>query len=160
MAHAAYQRLPRRTALLVIAETLLIFAAVAAAVHLRLHTAPEDLFSWEMLGKAGLIAFVCQACLYYAELYDLRVVADRRELMVRLLRALGATSLLLGFAYFWLPDLIIGRGVFLITATLVITVVVAWRLLFDWAAVRVGPRERLLLVGTSAASVALARELH
>jgi sugar transferase (PEP-CTERM system associated) len=38
--------------------------------------------------------------------------------------------------------------------------VVGWRLLFDWVVGRVGPRERLLLVGTSAAAVGLASELH
>jgi sugar transferase (PEP-CTERM system associated) len=87
------------------------------------------------------------------------VVADRRVLVVRLLQALGAASLLLGFVYYWLPDLVVGRGVFLVAALLVISVVVAWRLLFDWASLRVGPRERLLLVGTGAASVTLAQEL-
>jgi sugar transferase (PEP-CTERM system associated) len=43
---------------------------------------------------------------------------------------------------------------------LVGTVVIAWRLTFAWWARRVAPRERLLLVGTNPAAVALARELH
>ena len=49
---------------------------------------------------------------------------------------------------------------FLIAALLVITVVIGWRLAFDWTSRRVGPRERLLLVGTSAAAITLARELY
>ncbi|MCU0255987.1 MAG: hypothetical protein MUF60_04540, partial [Vicinamibacterales bacterium] len=159
MARTSFQRLPPRAALLVVAETALILIAVAVAVVLRLGTDAEELRSWGLLGRAALIAVVCQACLYYAELYDLRVVADRRVLVVRLLQALGAASLLLGFVYYWLPDLVVGRGVFLVAALLVISVVVAWRLLFDWASLRVGPRERLLLVGTGAASVTLAQEL-
>jgi hypothetical protein len=79
---------------------------------------------------------------------------------VRVVQALGATSFLLAATYFWFPTLIIGRGVFLLAVFLVIAVVIGWRLVFDWLSSRVGPSERLLLVGTSAGAIALARELH
>ena len=42
--------------------------------------------------KMTLLALVAQVCLYYADLYDLRVAADRRELFVRIIQALGAAS--------------------------------------------------------------------
>ena len=118
------------------------------------------LFVEDGLEKALLIAFVCQLCLYYADLYNPRVIADRRELFVRTVQALGATSFVLAALYFWIPALIIGRGVFLIAAALVIAAVIGWRLAFEWLVSRVAPRERLLLVGTSPGAVALARELH
>ncbi len=47
------------------------------------------MFEGAGLGKTLLIAGVCQICLYYAELYDLRIVSDRRELFVRIVQALG-----------------------------------------------------------------------
>src|SRR4029077_17921024 len=62
--------------------------------------------------------------------------------------------------YFWFPNWLIGRGVFLIAACLVITMLVSWRLAFAWLTDYVGPRERLLLVGTTPAAVELARELY
>jgi sugar transferase (PEP-CTERM system associated) len=46
-----------------------------------------------------------------------------------------------------------------ITQGLVIAGVIGWRVTFEWLMRRVGPRERLLLVGTTGASVTLAREL-
>ncbi len=61
---------------------------------------------------------------------------------------------------YWIPALIIGRGVVLIAAALVIATVIGWRLAFEWFVSRVAPRERLLIVGTSPGAVALARELH
>ena len=67
-----------------------------------------------------------------------------------IVQALGAASFILAVALLLVPDLIIGRGVFLIAAVLVITLVIGWRLAFEWLSRRVGPRERLLLVGTSA----------
>jgi sugar transferase (PEP-CTERM system associated) len=54
----------------------------------------------------------------------------------------------------------IGRGVFLIAAILIIADVVGWRVIYELAHRTFGPRERLLLVGTNAAAVTLAGELH
>ena len=155
-------RVSLRTVLLIALETGLIIAGVMVAVWLRLGTDGALRVVLEQNGilKAILIAAVAQLSLYYADLYDLRMVADRRELFVRSLQALGATSFLLAGVYFWLPDLIIGRGVFLLAAAIVLTVVMGWRIAFVWLARQAGPRERLLLVGTSQAAVGLARELE
>jgi sugar transferase (PEP-CTERM system associated) len=162
MASHAASRFPSRTAALVVFESTLIIGAVALATAIRLGAGEV----WSVIGtteglmKAVLIAGVCQLCLYFADLYDLRVVADRRDLIVRVLQSLSATSILLAVLYFWFPALIIGRGVFLIAAFLVISTVVGWRLLFEWMARKVGNEEKLLLIGTTPAAVALARELH
>jgi len=122
-------------------------------------------WTWDILAhehgfaKGLIIAGVCQACLYYADLYNLRGVADRRDLVVRMLQALAAASFVLAVLYFWFPALMIGRGVFVYAATLVVGLVVAWRVAFDWVIRQIGPRQRLLLVGTGTAAVKLAREL-
>ena len=150
-----------RTFALVACESLFILTAVAFAAWARL-----GVDAWDQLGrgdallKGVLIAAVCQLCLYYNELYDLRLLSDRRELFVRILQALGSTSLVLAVLYYWFPNLIIGRGVFAIAAGVVITTVVAWRVAFEWVSRHVAPRERILLVGTSPATVGLARELY
>ena len=154
-------RLTSRGGALVAFETVLIISAVVAAAYLRLGTAAWDIFAAENgLSKTVLIAGVTQLCLYYADMYDLRIVSDRRELFIRIIQALSAASFLLAGIYFWFPALIIGRGVFMIAAFLVITLVIGWRVAFEFASRRVRPSERLLLVGTSAAAVALARELY
>jgi sugar transferase (PEP-CTERM system associated) len=106
-----------------------------------------------------LIATVLQISLHYGDLYDLRTVRDRRDLVIRLLQALGATSVVLAVLYYWLPSLIIGRGVFVVASVLIILVIVGWRVAFDYLSLWVGPAERLLIVGTSGAAVTLAREL-
>jgi hypothetical protein len=146
---------------LVAFETLLISLAVGVAVYVRLSGGAWREFVAEGgLAKTLLLAGITQACLYYADLYDLRVVSDRRELFIRLLQALGAASFILVGVYYWLPAMFIGRGVFLIAAVLIIALVGGWRVLFDWIGRHMAPRERLLIVGTSAAAVSLARELY
>ena len=152
--------LGRRSALLIVCEHLLIVAAVFLAARIRLGELAWVLFTNDYgFAKAALIAAACQLCLYYADLYDLRSIIDRRDLFVRMVQALGGTSLLLAAVYYWIPALIVGRGVFILAAGFVLTLVVGWRLLFEWLGRRMAPQERLLLVGTSGAAVTLAREL-
>jgi len=54
---------------------------------------------------------VCLVCLYYADLYNIRIIRDLRELLFRLLQALGAASIILAGIYYLYPQLIIGRGI-------------------------------------------------
>jgi sugar transferase (PEP-CTERM system associated) len=155
-------RVRARSLLLAGCETALMIVAVVVASVLRL--GPEEarfvLLSDNGIFKVLLIVGIAQVSLYYADLYDLRIASDRRELYTRLIQALASTSFALALLYFWAPSLMVGRGVFLIAAVLVIVIVVGWRLAFEWLSGRVGPREKLLLVGTSQATVDLARELH
>jgi sugar transferase (PEP-CTERM system associated) len=146
---------------LIVCETALIVLAVIAGAYLRLGDRAWELLVFEDgLVKAFLIAVVTQVCLYYADLYNLRLLSDRRELFIRILNALASASLVLAVIYYWLPDLVIGRGVFVIAAMFVITFVIGWRVAFEWASRRVRPSERLLLVGTNVGAIELARELH
>jgi sugar transferase (PEP-CTERM system associated) len=149
-----------RASTLVICEGLLILAAVWAGAYARLGS-----WAWEVLlheggfGKSLLIVGVTQACLYYADLYNLRLVADHRELFIRIVQALGIASFALAAIYYWFPALIVGRGVFLVSSVFIALLVAGWRLSFEWLSGRVRPRERLLLVGASPAAVSLATEL-
>ena len=155
------QRFAPRAFTLIAFETGLIVLAVGAAAYARLGE-----WMWEVLWtshgiwKALLVTAVCQVCLYYADLYDFRKLTDRREIFTRVTRALGAASFILAAVYFWFPGLVLGRGVFMITAFLVMSLVVAWRIVFEWLSRQIGPHERLLLVGTNQAALTLATELH
>jgi len=151
-----------RSIVLVLLETCLILALVALATWLRLDTEGAlKVYRYEDgLLKAGIVTFITQFCLYFADLYSLRKGADRRDLFISIVQALGAASFILAAVYYWFPDLMLGRGVFLNAAILVIAAVISWRLAYDFISKRMGPGERLLLVGTSAAAVNLAKELH
>jgi hypothetical protein len=126
-------RLTPRAITLVAFETLLIVLAVAVAAWIRLGNE-----AWMvLLGEHGpfkvlVVVVVAQACLYYADLYDLRIVSDRSALFTRIIQALAATSFILAAVYYWFPSLVIGRGVFIIAVFLVTTGGVAWRLTFEW----------------------------
>ena len=162
MAKGLLQPMTRRSSMLVLLETSLILGAVIAGA--RVVVGPN---AWRMatgqamLAKSLLIVFVCQCCLYYTDHYDdPRADGNQLQLLARLLQALGATALILSGLYFRFPNLIIERGVFAVAAILVTAAVIAWRVTFWWASRRMGPRERLLIVGASPTAIDLARELH
>jgi sugar transferase (PEP-CTERM system associated) len=160
MARTAVQR-SVRTFILIGCEAALILGAVMAAAWIRLGPEARDVMLEEWgLFKALAITVTCQFCFYYSDLYDLRVVGDHRELFVRTVRALGVTSLILALVYYWFPALVLGRGVFMIAAALVVILTVGWRVAFVWGTLLARPVERILLVGTNPAAVEFARELH
>ncbi|HUE86402.1 MAG TPA: TIGR03013 family XrtA/PEP-CTERM system glycosyltransferase [Vicinamibacterales bacterium] len=160
MTQALGLRFRLRSLTLITCETALIVFAVVAGAYLRFGARAWDMLIFEDgLERALLIAAVTQACLYYADLYDLRMLADRRELFIRIINALAAASLILAAIYYWFPALVLGRGVFIIAAGFVITLVIGWRVAFEWLSRRVRPSERLLVVGTNESALDLAREL-
>jgi sugar transferase (PEP-CTERM system associated) len=148
-----------RSLVLISGETALLIAAVVIS-----SVAVAGPYAWEMLAdntailRVLLIVLVCQASLHYVDLYDLRAIATR-DLALRLVRAIGASLVILGIAYWLFPLLVVEQGMFLRFTALALLLVFAWRSAFAWVTSHIAPRERLLLVGTSPAAVTLAREL-
>lgn len=154
---AILQRVTWRAVTLISFESVLITAAIAFGVQLRLG-AP----AWsgpDLIARVLLMTLVCQACLYCRDMYDFRAFAHPSDLLIRVLQGTGATALVFAFLFLLTPEAIIGKGVFLTSAVLVVLVVTGWRLAFEWVSHR-APRERLLLVGTSVAATELIAELR
>jgi sugar transferase (PEP-CTERM system associated) len=153
-------RLTLRSSALIGSELLLILGVVTASAYVKLGADGWPSFVQQGgLIKAFLVTAVCQLCLYYCDAYDLRTVQSQRDLIVRLLQALGATSLFLAVLYLTFPVLIMVSGAFVWASALVIVLIAGWRVAFDWVSLHAGPHERILIVGTNGAAVGLAQEL-
>ena len=148
----------RRVARVLIEHALIVLSVVVAAVvRLGFPEDPAAYTGWVV--RSVVVAAVLQICLHYADLYDVRTLPDRRDQLAGLLRSLGAASVILAVLYYWIPDLVLGRGVFAIATLFIIALVAGWRIAFEWLSLRGRPTERLLIVGTGVAAVSLAREL-
>jgi sugar transferase (PEP-CTERM system associated) len=155
------RRISRRSLALVTGEACLIAGAVVLSAWLLLGDAAKTVLTADGGGlKAAIVAMVSVLCLYYADFYNLRGVADAREMLARLLRGLAAASFLFALLYYWFPSLAIAPGVYLVTTLVMILVIAVWRVAFDRLGRHLRPHERLLLVGTSRAAVSLAREMY
>ncbi len=157
----ASSRLNVRTLLLIVAEALLIFFAMVAAAYLRLGWADAYFELSEKNGyfKAGVVTAFCLAAFYLYDLYDFVVMHDRRELVLRLVQALGLSWVALAIAIYLVPELKIGRGVSLYALPLALGLMVAWRAGAHWLLGHPDMGEKILIVGSGASAVEVAREV-
>ena len=122
------QYYPIRNALFVFGEGIFIFSSVLIASRIILKLENSSLQDQGVFWKALLITIICQICLFYNDLYDLKITDTLVELGIRLLQALGASAILLGLIYFVFPDCIIKEGIFIVSITLSIILIVSWRI--------------------------------
>ena len=135
-------------------ELLLIFGSVALAASVQNNGVLAG-----NLWKIALVTAVCQLCLYYNDFYDLTLVHSNRELIVRLLQAVGAASIILGALYFTMPALVIGDGIFVSALVVFLVAILGWRLLFNQLTGSLKLEERILFVGTGDTARKVARQI-
>ena len=150
-----------RTGLLLIAEATVVFGAVVGAVYLRLGNddAHNELWLRQGFLKTALATLFCLAAFYLFDLYDFVVMHDRRELVLRLVQALGLAWVALAFAFYAFPQLMLGRGISLIALPLALGLMVGWRVSIHWLLGHPDFGEKILIVGSGNLAVELAREM-
>jgi sugar transferase (PEP-CTERM system associated) len=154
-------RVNGRTILLLFGEAVLVYGAVIAAVYLRvgIDDAYFELVIKNGFWKAGLALFFCLAAFYLFDLYDFVVMHDRRELVLRLVQALGLAWIALALSFYFYPALMLGRSISLIALPLALTLMVTWRVSIHWFLGHPDFGERILIVGSGDAAVDVAREV-
>ena len=146
---------------MILAEAALVYGAIVAAVYLRVGVvdAPDELIARNGYLKAAVAAFFCLAAFYLFDLYDFLVMHDRRELVLRLVQALGLAWIALAFSFYTFPGLMLGRGISLISLPLALALMVLWRVSIHWFLGHPNFGERILIVGSGNLAVELAREV-
>jgi sugar transferase (PEP-CTERM system associated) len=136
-------------------ELLVIFGSTAFVAHL--YRPDDDLLS--AAGKGAVVTVVCLLCLYYNDLYDLTVVRTSREVIIRMLQAVGTASILIALLYLALPDLAVADGAFLPAAGVFLLGMLLWRLAFNRVATLQSFGERILIIGTDETARTVARQV-
>lgn len=154
-------RLNGRTVLLLLAEAALVYGSIIGAVYVRVGVlgAPYELIEKNGYWKAGLAAFFCLAAFYLFDLYDFIVMHDRRELVLRLVQALGLAWIALAIAFYAYPSVMLGRSISLIALPLALGLMVGWRVSIHWFLGHPDIGERILIVGSGKLAVEVAREV-
>ena len=153
-------RFNARMLLLLLAEALLLFGGLIIAVYVRLGAvdAEDTLLQRNGFYKAALATVFCLASFYLFDLYDFVVMHDRRELVLRLMQALGLAWVALALTFYAVPQVMIGRGVSFISLPLALLLMVGWRLGIHWILGHPELGERILIVGSGQFAVEIARE--
>jgi sugar transferase (PEP-CTERM system associated) len=149
-----------RVLYLMIFEGLLIYSCGLIAIYLRFgDDALEVLFTRHARLKLLLLMVIVQGAFYLFDLYNLRLIRQRAELSLRLCQALGLAAIALALIFYALPQMMLGRGVFLLSLLLMLTAMSCWRLFTMWLIGHPRLAERVLILGTEQSAIELAREV-
>lgn len=120
-------------------------------------------FSDALINRHGwlriiLLMIVVQGSFYIFDLYDFRRIRERATLYIRIFQAIGLASIVLAAVFYALPQTTIGRGVFLVSLLLMLTLMACWRMMAMWLLGHPRLTERILIIGTGDNAVNVARE--
>ncbi|MFN2500631.1 MAG: TIGR03013 family XrtA/PEP-CTERM system glycosyltransferase [Pyrinomonadaceae bacterium] len=135
---------------LLLADAAILYAGVILAMYLRVGVtgSANELNVKNGWLKVAFASLVSLLILYFYDLYDYVVMTNRRELLLRLVQALGVAWVLLSFIFYFVPQLMIGRGVSVISVPLVLCLLLGWRIFIHSLTGHPDIGEKILVVGT------------
>lgn len=124
---------PTRTLLLTVTEGILVALGFVLAVVLTQRTTTDAniyLLYENGLGRILLVVVVFLVLMYYFDLYDSLVLANRREVVTRLVGVLGSVFVALAVLYYAFPEVSLVGSSLWIGVGIVVVAVPVWRRLF------------------------------
>ena len=142
------QYYPIRNVFFVVGEGIFIFIAVLTVSSLFLGSRHPTNAGWLLL-KILIVTVVCQACLYYNDLYDIKATNNFTEIGIRLMQALGFAAVFLAVVYALLPDTVIGPWISSVSIAVIILLIVSWRFSYKLILNRGLFNQKIILLGSS-----------
>ena len=153
-----YWSLPRMVFIFV--DSLLIIAGVILGVYLRYWWEESYVLNLEYLAlKVMVVVLVVQVTFYYFDLHDLRLFHERKKMGLLLMGALLVSSALLAVVYYTIPLLQLGRGVLIISFSLILFLCFSWRQVYARLSEARALRERVLIIGTGDLAMRIKKEI-
>lgn len=150
---------PLRNLLSFFVEGGIIFGAVLLSFFL--------LTRWDMVAGLSLadavyrgmfVAFVCQLCMYYLDLYDLRSKQSFMELFFSVVFAVGFVCIAIGIISMIYPPLGVSGSIYLLSILLIAILLCIWRISFSLVN-ELLPKMGILLIGNGLLLESVAREI-
>ncbi|MBC8441405.1 MAG: TIGR03013 family PEP-CTERM/XrtA system glycosyltransferase [Deltaproteobacteria bacterium] len=152
------QYFPIRNILFFIIEGFVIFGSFLLAT-LILTESESFFFDLFLCLKIFLVVCICQACLYYNDLYDFKAASTIVEVSIRLLQSLGITSIVLGLIYWAFPVVIINQFIFILSIGLLLIFIIGWRLLYIFIIKKGIFNQNIILLGSSPLALDILNEI-
>ncbi|MBU1340624.1 MAG: TIGR03013 family PEP-CTERM/XrtA system glycosyltransferase [Proteobacteria bacterium] len=152
------QYFPIRNIVFFVFEGCIIFGSVLLSTALLTYS-NSYMFDVLLVLRIGLITFICQACLYYNDLYDFSVSSTIAEMGIRLLQALGITSISLALIYYIFPLAIIDQKIFILSILFLLIFIISWRLLYIQILNKGIFNEHIIILGSSSLAMDIFAEI-
>ncbi len=153
---------PLRNIVFFIGEGLLIFTAISAVYLFDYGFEFSTYFAVAPLyfGRALVVTFTFQVCLYYFDLYDLAIIPSFSENAARITQAFGFGCIALSLLYFLFPKIIISSKVFWGAYFAICFVVSIWRLLYFRVLEKRMFSQAVAIIGTGNISADIAEHIE
>jgi len=149
------KRFSPRIIWLLLSDAAIIYGGIVVGMYIRLGLTGSEYQLNERNGwfKITFASVVCLLVLYFYDLYEYTVMSNRRELMLRLVQALGISWIFLALLFYFVPQLLIGRGVSVISVFVVLALLLLWRVLIHLLTGHPEIGEKILVVGTGKSAI-------
>ncbi len=137
-----------RSLTLVLLDVLVLIGSTATAVWLRLgYSFSETMSEQGYLYAIILIIVAHMGTLYYHELYAIKGKVDFKSMSVSVAQSVAiASAFLFGF-YYLVPQLAIGRGIFIFNLVLLPPLLIGTRMIYLWLGHRDALLQRIAILG-------------
>ena len=143
-------RFSPRTIWLVLADAAIIYGGIILALYLRLGFTESE---FQLVRKKRLAQDrTCYFSLFGKFIFprSLRFYRNGKSagIMLRLVQAIGIAWVFLALLFYFVPPLLIGRGVLVISVPMVLVLLLMWRVLIHLLTGHPEIGEKILIVGT------------
>ena len=147
-------RFSPRTIWLILADAAIIYGGFIFGMYIRVGIEGSDYELNEKNGwlKIALATLICILLLYIYDLYDYMVMSSRREMILRLVQSLGISWIILALSFYFVPQMLLGRGVSIISVFVVLALLLLWRVSIHLLTGHPEIGEKILVVGTGKAA--------
>ena len=141
-------------------DSLLIFGACLIAIYVGYGKVKTTLTGADYpVLKIMLIVCVIQLAFYYFDLYELNTCRERKRMLILMLEAIVASTVVLGVVYYLIPFLGINRESLAGSLLLAFVFAFLWRLAFiAWSQTK-AMKERVLIIGTGSLAMKIKKEI-
>jgi sugar transferase (PEP-CTERM system associated) len=126
-----------------------VISAVILSAFMLLKFSDGHEIDMVLIFRVILITGICQTCLYYKDLYDFDMVKSVHEIFIRLLQALGMTSIFLAAVYYIFPATVIDQQVYILSILFLIVFIVCWRVGYIHMLNKGIFNEKIIILGSS-----------
>lgn len=142
------QYFPIRNIVFSLVEGLIIFSSVLLATVL-LTFSNSYLFDFLLVVRISVVTIICQVSLYYNDLYDFELSVKVSEICLRMMQALGITSIALAVVYYVFPLVIIDQKIFILSIAFLFVFIIGWRIVYIHILNKGYFNEHIIIMGSS-----------
>jgi len=107
-----------------------------------------------------VVAFFCQSCMYFLDMYDLKNSQTWPELFFSLLFAVGFVCIGIGLVTYAVPEFGVEGTMFYLTVLFVAVFLLFWRVAFDFYLTHLAPRQNILVMGVGETARIVGEEIN